>query len=82
MIRKQRVSHTITVLHAPGCAGGEAAVAVASRIAQAREDVSVREVVIEDEVTAVARGFRGSPTVQVDGRDVEPETEIPLGSMG
>ena len=81
MIRRERVSHAITVLHVPGCAGGVAALAVASHIAGAREDVSVREVVIEDEATAVACGFRGSPTVQVDGRDVEPETEIPPGSM-
>jgi hypothetical protein len=40
------------------------------------------DVVIEDEATGVARGFRGSPTVQVDGVDLEPETEIPPGSMG
>jgi len=74
--------HTITVLHVPGCTGGATALAIASGIAQARDDVSVGEVVIEDEATAVARGFRGSPTVLVDGRDLEPETEIPPGSMG
>ena len=74
--------HTITVLHVAGCAGGAAAIAIASRIAAARSDVSLIEVVVEEEATAVARGFRGSPTVQVDGRDIEPETEIPLGAMG
>lgn len=74
--------HTITVLHVPGCAGGAAALAIASRIAAARNDASVSDVVIEDEATAVARGFRGSPTVQIDGADLEPETEIPPGSMG
>jgi hypothetical protein len=76
------MTHTITVLHVPGCAGGAAALAIASRIAEARNDVEVSEVVIEDEATALARGFRGSPTVQIDGVDLEPETEIPLGSMG
>jgi len=74
--------HEITVLHVPGCAGGAAALAIASRIAQARDDVSVSDVVVEDEATAVVRGFRGSPTVRIDGADLEPETEIPLGSMG
>ena len=74
--------HTITILHVPGCAGGAAALAVASGIADARDDVGVSDVVIEDDATAVARGFRGSPTVLIDGRDLEPETEIPLGAMG
>ena len=74
--------HTITVLHVPGCVGGAAALAIASRIAEARADVGIEAVVIEDEATGVSRGFRGSPTVQIDGVDLEPETEIPLGSMG
>lgn len=76
------MTHTITVLHVPGCAGGAAALAIASRIAEDRDDIEVSEVVIEDEATGVARGFRGSPTVQIDGADFEPETEIPPGSMG
>jgi hypothetical protein len=74
--------HTITVLHVPGCGGGAAALAIASRIADARDDVEVGEIVVEDEATALARGFRGSPTVQIDGADIEPDTEIPPGSMG
>ncbi len=74
--------HTITVLHVPGCGGGAAALAIASGIAGARDDVGVSDVVIEDEATAVASGFRGSPTILIDGRDLEPDTEIPLGSMG
>jgi hypothetical protein len=80
--RGGQISHTITVLHVTGCAGGAAALTVASGIARARADVSVKEVVIEDEATAITRGFRGSPTVQIDGHDLEPETEIPIGSMG
>lgn len=79
---ESRMPHTITVLHVPGCAGGAAALAIASGIAEARGDVGVEDVVIEDETAGVARGFRGSPTVQIDGADLEPETEIPLGSMG
>jgi hypothetical protein len=74
--------HAITVLHVPGCAGGAAALAIASGIAAVRHDVDVGELVIEDEETALASGFRGSPTVLIDGRDLEPDSEIPLGSMG
>jgi glutaredoxin len=74
--------HTITVLHVPGCTGGAAALALAARIAAARDDVAVAELVVEDEETALASGFRGSPTVLIDGRDLEPDTEIPPGSMG
>lgn len=76
------MSHAITILHVPGCHGGAAALAIAAGIAASRRDVGVEEVVVEDEATALARGFRGSPTVQIDGADLEPGTEIPPGSMG
>lgn len=76
------MSHAITVLHVPGCSGGAHALAIAARIAAARDDVEVDGVVIEDEEAAVARSFRGSPTVLIDGRDLEPDTEIPIGSTG
>jgi len=74
--------HTITVLHVPSCAGGAAAFAAASRLGAARDDVEVAEVLIEDEETALERGLRGSPTVLIDGRDLEQDTAIPPGSMG
>ena len=74
--------HTITVLHVPGCAGGAAALAIAQGVAGARSDVTVGDMVIEGDADAVAHGFRGSPTVLIDGRDLEPGTEIPLGAMG
>lgn len=41
-----------------------------------------KEVLIESEVDAAMRGFRGSPTVLVDGDDVESESELPIGAMG
>ena len=74
--------HTITVLHVPGCAGGKASLDLAARIAAGREDVRVEDVLVEDEADAVARGFRGSPTVLVDGTDVETEPATPIGAMG
>lgn len=74
--------HTITVLHVPDCAGGRAALDLASRIAEARSDVSVNDVIIEGEAGALATGFRGSPTVLIDGADIEVDPQTPVGSMG
>lgn len=74
--------HRIEILHVPDCAGGRAAVAVASAIAASRDDVEIAEVVITGPVEAVERGLRGSPTVLVDGREIEPEPGTPAGTMG
>jgi hypothetical protein len=74
--------HRITVLHMPGCNGGRAALDVAALIAEHRLDVSVQEVIIRDEWMARAVGFRGSPTVFVDGHEVEPDARIPIASLG
>ena len=53
-----------------------------SELAAERTDIRVIDVLVEDEDQALAHGFRGSPTVLVNGRDVEADTLIPLGSMG
>jgi len=74
--------HKITVIHVPGCAGGRAALEIASDIGQVRADVAVEDVVVEDEEHGVVVGFRGSPTVLIDGSDIEPDPQTPLGSMG
>lgn len=74
--------HTITILHVPGCAGGRAALDIAARIADSRDDVRVDDVMVEDESAGVAAKFRGSPTVLIDGRDIEPDPQTPIGSMG
>jgi hypothetical protein len=74
--------HTVTILHVPGCAGGRVALDIASRISQARPDVRVDDVVIEGETDAIATGFRGSPTVLIDGIDIENDPQAPVGSMG
>jgi hypothetical protein len=72
----------ITILHVEGCSGAVEVRAVVSELAATRADVTVIEVLIENETEAVARGFRGSPTVLVNGRDVEADPPIPVGSMG
>ncbi len=74
--------HEITILHVEGCTGAVEARAVVSRVAAARGDIRVIEVLVENEAEALARGLRGSPTVLVNGKEVESDTPIPLGSMG
>ena len=74
--------HEITVLHVSGCAGGLRALEVAAEVAAARDDVAITNVLIEDPAQAVSAGFRGSPTVLVDGVEVAPDASVPLGSMG
>lgn len=74
--------HEITILHVEGCSGAVQAKAVALELAATRADVTVTEVLIENEKEALTRSFRGSPTVLVNGRDVEADTRIPLGSIG
>lgn len=74
--------HTIAVLHVPGCAGGRAALDLASGIARVRPNVRVDDVIIVGESDAITAGFRGSPTVLVDGRDIELDPQTPIGSMG
>ena len=74
-------AHTITILHTEGCLGAPEAEKLARSLAASRGDVTVDVVLIEDKTQAVALGFRGSPTVLVDGVDIEPASEIPLGSM-
>ena len=75
------MSHTITVLHTEGCLGAPEAEKLARSLAASRGDVTVEVVLVEDEEQAVALGFRGSPTVLVDGVDIEPDSVIPLGAM-
>lgn len=74
--------HTITVLHVPGCSGGRAALGLARSIADERDDVLVADSVVEAGSDAVTTTFRGSPTVLIDGGDIDPDPQTPIGSMG
>ena len=76
------MAHTITVLNTEGCAGAPEAVRAARAIAASREDVMVETRLIEDEAQALEHGFRGSPTVVVDGADVEEQPQAAVGTMG
>ncbi len=76
------MTHTISVVHVQGCGGAVAALQIASGIAQARSDVRVEDVLVEDWAQGVEKGLRGSPTVLIDGHDIEPDSRVPAGSTG
>lgn len=62
---------TIEVFSLPGCPGAEATLAVVRDVVAAlAPEAGVRDVRLT-EAEATRRGFPGSPTVLVDGRDIE-----------
>jgi len=71
---------TVEVLLVPGCPGAQLTL---SRVQAAAEslgvDTNLRVVTIEAESRAQELGFVGSPTVRVEGRDVEDASERPVG---
>ncbi len=66
----------VEILYFQGCPNHQAARALVERVA---DEIGVEpEIVlvnVPDAQTAVRRRFLGSPTVRVDGRDVEPGSE-------
>ena len=66
----------IEVLTYPGCPHRDAAIALAARVcAQLGSAAKVRVVDIVDQPAAEQAHFLGSPTIRVDGRDIEPGAE-------
>lgn len=66
--------HAIEILHTERCRFLPLAIERVRDALSLRDDeldIEVRLVVVSTFVEAVARRFRGSPTVRVDGRDVE-----------
>lgn len=65
--------HLVEVLSFEGCPHGELALELARRVVgESGADAEVREIEVSDAEEALARHFLGSPTIRVDGRDVEP----------
>jgi hypothetical protein len=64
---------TVEILRTPSCAHGRA---VARRIGELARDegieVSVTETILRDPQDAAVRRFPGSPTIMIEGRDIEP----------
>jgi len=70
----------IQVLLSPGCAHGHRAVdAVAEVARQAAPGARVETIVITTLEEAELWGFKGSPTVLVDGVDVDPDAPRGVG---
>jgi hypothetical protein len=66
----------IEVLTLPGCPKRDAAIALAERVrGQLGSAAEVRVVDVPDQPAAEQVGFLGSPTIRVDGHDIEPGAE-------
>lgn len=66
----------VEILYFEGCPNHEAAQALVERVAaELRVEHELTLVCIPDPEAAEERRFLGSPTVRVDGRDVEPGAE-------
>jgi hypothetical protein len=62
----------IEVLYVPGCPNHEAAIeALRIVLRSAAIDALVQEIAVTDDAMARQLKFPGSPTIRVDGRDVE-----------
>jgi len=64
----------VEVLHVEGCPHYPAALALVERVrAQLGIDAELRTTVVPDQAAAEQHRFAGSPTIRVDGYDVELE---------
>jgi hypothetical protein len=69
----------IEVLHTADCPNYPEALAMVERIRTTLGiDAELRTTLIADQAAAERARFPGSPTVRVDGRDVEPGSEPPV----
>lgn len=67
----------IEVLYVQDCPHYPATLALVERLrAELGIDAELRPSLILDQTAAEQAGFPGSPTVRVDGRDVEPGSEL------
>ena len=65
--------HLIEVLTFKGCPHGDAALALAQRVVdEMAADAVVRRVDVRDADAAVKERFLGSPTIRVNGNDIDP----------
>lgn len=70
----------IEVFYVPGCPNHQAVVDNLNNVlVTASITASIREVAITDEAMARRLKFPGSPTVRIDGRDVDPTPEESYG---
>ena len=66
----------VEILVMPGCASaGPTEQLVRGLLAELGQDAAVRVVTVDSSQTAQRLRFPGSPTVRVNGRDIEPGAE-------
>jgi len=71
---------TIQVLMSPGCGHGPRAAALVEELAREHSvAVRVERVQVESLEDAKRLSFPGSPTVRVDGIDIEPDAPTSVG---
>jgi hypothetical protein len=62
----------VEVLVTPECPHRDAAVALARRVCGLAGQAELRVIQVNDQAAAERLRFPGSPTIRVDGRDIEP----------
>jgi hypothetical protein len=70
----------IEVLYMPGCPNHQPAIRRVEEILRSEEvDTPVRGIPVTNEAIAQSLRFPGSPTVRINGQDVEPDGEQSFG---
>lgn len=76
-VEDHRPGPVVEVLYVEHCPNFLAALALVERVAaDLGVDAEVRATMISDQAAAERARFVGSPTVRIDGRDVDPEGEL------
>ncbi len=79
MVARDRKAVGVRILYMDGCAATPTTVSLIQEVAVALGiSISLERTRIETEAQAVAMRFLGSPTVQVNGQDIEPEARACL----
>ncbi len=78
---KRLATVAVEVLVAPGCAHGRKTVGLVRDVLRAlgHEDVAVVTVAVADDAGAEQLRFPGSPTVRVNGDDIDPDAPTRIG---
>ena len=77
LVKDNRPGLVVEVLYVEHCPNFPAAVALVERVAaDLAVEADVQTTMISDQAAAERTRFVGSPTVRVDGRDVDPDGEL------
>jgi hypothetical protein len=77
LVKDNRPGLVVEVLYVEHCPNFPAALALVERVAaELGVDAEIRTTMVTDQAAAERARFVGSPTLRVDGRDVDPEGEL------